>query len=102
LGDLGDKGAVDVLLHSLRHEALPSVRASAARALESLADASAVDDLIVALEDSDDSVRLRATLALVAIGDKGAVEPLKALISVEDSYQIRAAASQAVETLEGA
>jgi HEAT repeat protein len=101
LGELGDKGAVDVLLHSLRHEPLPGVRASAARALETLADARAVDDLILALEDSDDGVRLRATLALSAIGDKGAVAPLKRLLSIEGSHQIRAAASQAVETLEG-
>ena len=102
LGDLGDKGAVDVLLHSLRHEPLHSVRASAARALEVLADARALDDLIVALEDDDGGVRLRATLALAAIGDKGAVEPLKKLIAQERSHQIRAAASQAIEILEGA
>lgn len=102
LGKLGDTGAVEILLHTLRHEPQPAVRASAARALESLADASATDDLIAALEDSSDDVQLRATLALGAIGDKRAVEPLKTLIAHTDSHQIRAAASQVVDSLEEA
>lgn len=99
LGVLGDKRAAEALIQSLRHDALPAVRASAARALEELGGSGAVDDLIGALEDSSDMVRLRVVLALGAVGKKKAIKPLRALIEVEDSHQIRTAATQALDTL---
>jgi HEAT repeat protein len=76
------------------------VRASAAKALERMGDASAVQPLIDALADSHADVRLRAAQALSVLHDTRAVEPLRALMQDPDtSKYVRGAAEQALDEI---
>ena len=57
--------------------------------------------LIVALDDSDASVRGAVALALGNLGDRASVEPLKRRMDVEESIHVRASLEQALEKLGG-
>ena len=89
LGDLGNRGAVELLIALLK-DPDGSVRMHAANALGKLGDRRAVDSLIGALEwdrnlDSSDRGRvcIAAAQALGKLGDHRAVEPL---ITVLNNY----------------
>ncbi len=55
----------------------PEVRAVTARSLAALGARSHCDDIARLLDDSSSATRVEATLALAALGDRGAIEPLR-------------------------
>lgn len=93
---LAAKGNVRALVHALRdHD--PQVRRSAASHLGEARAGAAVDPLIAALDDPDDSVADEAVRALARIGDVRAAEPIVArlgmLTNVARSDDLEAAAA---------
>ena len=94
LGLIGDKAAVDPLIHYLKDEN-SAVRWIAAKALGEIGDKAAVDPLIHALKDENSIVRWTATKALGKIGDKAAVDPLIHALKDENSV-IRGTAVKAL------
>jgi HEAT repeat protein len=89
-----------MVIRSLHNDAVPAVRASAAKALEWMGDAGAVDALIIALTDSNPDVRFRAAQALRGLRDARAVEPLRALMDdPQTTKHVRGAAEQALEEI---
>jgi len=55
--------------------------------------------LIVALDDSDASVRRAVATALGTLRETGAIEPLKTRLELEESIHVRASLEQALEKL---
>jgi hypothetical protein len=55
--------------------------------------------LVVALSDSDATVRSTAAIALGNLGERGAVEPLKRRLDEEESIHVRAALQKAIAKL---
>lgn len=84
LGELGDHSAVPVLSRILRKDKSDRLRKCAAKALGMLGSATAVEDLISALNDEDFKVRKSAARALGQIGDKRAVPALKKALDDPD------------------
>jgi HEAT repeat protein len=69
LGKLGDRRAVKPLIEARGDRRHAQIRQNAAEALGPLADLRALDPLILALDDRDREVRMKAALALRALGD---------------------------------
>ncbi|MER0216191.1 MAG: NACHT domain-containing protein [Nitrosomonas sp.] len=91
LGKIGDKAAVDPLIHCLKDEN-SRVRWTTAWALGAIGDKAAVNPLIHSLKDENSGVRRIAAEALGAIGDKAAIEPLIHSLKDENSDVRRIAA----------
>lgn len=85
----------DRLTALLREDPSAQVRAEAARALAVTHDAEAIDQLVVALDDSDDSVRRAAALALGRIRDPRAANVLIDLLATRPELWEEAAAALA-------
>jgi len=96
LAQIADARAVPVLCRWLGEKRLiPEIRQQIARALGEIGSAEAVEPLIQALRDEDESVRAAAAKALGRIGDARAVEPL--IQALRDSnWRVRAAAAEAL------
>jgi len=94
LAQIADARAVPVLCRWLGEKRLiPEIRQQIARALGEIGSAEAVEPLIQALRDEDESVRAAAANALGRIGDARAVEPL--IQALRDSnWRVRAAAAE--------
>jgi HEAT repeat protein len=74
------------------------VRQSAARALGQLGDKRAVEPLIAALGDQEQTVWQSAARALGQLGDKRAIEPLRAALKAKDG-RMRSSAADALAVL---
>jgi beta-lactamase regulating signal transducer with metallopeptidase domain len=77
----------------------PAERRHAATALGDFGDAEALQALIEALRDRDDSVREHVATALGQIGDKRAVAPLSDLLRSDRSARVREHAASALGTI---
>ncbi|MDI6885241.1 MAG: HEAT repeat domain-containing protein [archaeon] len=75
---------IDEIILKLKDED-PDVRWSAAKELRDIGDAKAVEQLVNALKDEHESVRIAAQEALIRIGDK-AVEPLIVTLKDERAF----------------
>jgi len=84
LGNFHIKRAVEPLTGILEDDESNAVRSEAARSLGKIGDETAIEQLISALEDSEESVRKAAVEALGNIGDKRAVEPLIRILKDDD------------------
>jgi rRNA processing protein Krr1/Pno1 len=87
LGELGDESAGTALIESLKDEDV-DVRLAAAQALGKLQCVAAVRALVRRLEDDDEDpdVCANSALALGAIGDEGAIQPLIDHLEHEDRF----------------
>jgi HEAT repeat protein len=77
---IGDRRAVPLLVHAIRHDP-PGVRAAAAGALGNFADPSTLHVLVQALDDEDPGTRRGAASALGRMKDSRAVAPLLQLLA---------------------
>ncbi len=82
--ELKAKGDVQGLIKALDHEQDWLVRKAAAEAIGQIGDAQAVEPLVAALKDEENSVRRAAVMALGRIGDAQAVEPLVTALKDKD------------------
>lgn len=80
LGAIGNKRAVDILIHSMGDNDV-RVRRSVARALGQLQDPKAIDAVVGALKDRDREIRLHVVTALGEIANPRAVIPLTKVLS---------------------
>ena len=96
LGDIGDKLAVEPLIHALKDKD-SSVRYEAAKALGKIKATRAVKPLIHALKDGDADVRRSSVTALINIGEP-AVKALVHALKDGDSV-VRSQATEALENL---
>jgi len=81
LGSIGDKRNYTIFLNMMSDtKEQENVRAAAAHGLGRIGDTGALDQLILALEDSSKRVRFEAVDALGAIGDQKAVPYLTSLL----------------------
>lgn len=85
LGQLGDPGAVEPLIHALQDD-FYQVRACAAWTLGQLGDSRATGPIRSLLEDKKESVRLTAIDALGSLEDPRAYDALFALLNQKGSY----------------
>jgi HEAT repeat protein len=97
LGQIGDKRAVEPLLHVLAQDQDGVVRWVAALALGELAEESAIPALVNALTDEDWNAASAAGKALVRIG-KPAVGPLIERL-LDPDYRVRRHAAQALSEI---
>jgi len=97
LGMIGDPQAVEALVDALKDE-VGNVQQKAAEALGRIGK-TAVDPLIMALNDSNSDVRRWAAIVLGNFCDPRAVEPLTYLASKDDNVGVRGAAMEALEKL---
>lgn len=83
-----DSRAMDLIMNALSDDS-PMVRSEAAAALGKLSNTTVVPRLTEVLSDSDADVRKTVAMALMKIGDFGAIAPLKAALENEtdDSLQ---------------
>jgi HEAT repeat protein len=100
LGRLGDQRATSHLVEALKDQA-PELRTAAVRSLGELGEEQAVQPLIAAmLEDEDSRVRLSAAYSLGLLGDKAAVEPLLAKLGdPSEDPKVRGMAAEALADL---
>ncbi len=77
------------------------VRWEAAKALTEIADPSATDALVAAMEDDRPGVRWIASEGVIALGPRGLVPLLKALIRKSDSTWFRLGTHHVLRALEG-
>jgi cyclophilin family peptidyl-prolyl cis-trans isomerase/HEAT repeat protein len=96
LGKLGDRAATPLVVSLLRAGAAPLLRGGAAAALWRLADSTALDPLLQALDDPDAGVRWRALYALEKLVSPEQVVLLAAMHVDDDDPLVRA---YAVRTL---
>ncbi len=94
VGRLGHSRSVETLVLLLQDK-VPAVRDEAIAALVSMGE-SAVEPLVVALEDQDWRVRLRATEALCVVKSPTAVEPLVGLLQRDPDTAVRQEAARAL------
>lgn len=92
---MGQELTIEEYLHNLRHASDPDERRNAAWWLGRQRDIRIVEPLIVALDDPDASVRVRATESLGNLRDERAVLPLITRLS-DDDASVRAQACHAL------
>ena len=80
LGTTGEDGAIMYLVAQIGAGGAISVRAASIRALGTLGNTGAVEPLLEALEDGDADIRRAAAVALGALKDQRALEPLKTML----------------------
>ncbi|MDR2830004.1 MAG: HEAT repeat domain-containing protein [Methanobrevibacter sp.] len=97
LGNIGDKKAINPLIATLSNPN-KMVRREASTSLIKMGN-DAVEPLITVLENEDWRIRGAASWVLGSIGDKRAVEPLKALLNDESGY-VKSGAKKSLDTLE--
>lgn len=97
LGIIGDEGAIDILITTLKDNN-KLVRREASTSLSRMGE-KAVEPLIGTLDDEDWRVRGAAAWALGKIGDKRAIKPLKSLLDDESGF-VRSGAKYAVDSIE--
>jgi HEAT repeat protein len=98
LGDLRNPRAVRLLLEiGARNYFLTEVEAAVVDALVRIGP-SGVDQLITALTDTREGVRVTAVKALEKIGDKLAIEPLRATLRKDRTLDVLMAAAKAIAT----
>lgn len=97
LGEIGDKGSLNILAGVLRDE-YPAVRAKAAAAISNIGGSEAVQALLAALTDTDLKVRNQAVLALRRLGDPAAATGLAGAAGDPDKF-VRANALEALGKL---
>ncbi len=85
LGDMGDSGAVESLITTLKKEEISGIQWKAAEALGKIGKP-AVEPLISALWHSNEDVRWKAAISLGEIGDSLAIDPLIRLLSDDDRF----------------
>jgi len=90
LAALGDRRVVPVLIELLEKEEEWPVRVAIARALGQLGGDKAIDGLVLALQDEDDSVRRAAAEALATLGEEGRAI-LEEALDMDDIFLRRAA-----------
>lgn len=93
------RAKVEELCKALLEDSNYKVRVQAAIVLGKLADPSAVDSLIKALNDTDKTVRGIAAQALGRIGDASAADPLRALIGRDPDSFVKGQAEKALAML---
>lgn len=93
LASIGGPRVLDRLVEHLKNDA--AARLDVARALGRLGDRKAVEPLINALDDEDDSVRTVVAGALGVLGDGRAVDPLIKLLN-DPSIDTRSGAARAL------
>jgi HEAT repeat protein len=80
LGEIGDEGAVDILLKQMKDGESDTIRSNAAIALGKIGKETTVPNIIDRLRDKRVTVRSSAALSLGKIGNETAVEPLIAVL----------------------
>ncbi|MHA1155985.1 MAG: HEAT repeat domain-containing protein [Candidatus Heimdallarchaeota archaeon] len=96
LASMGNKEILNHLISSLRKNSPRIVREGACKALGKIGNPKAADSLILALDDSEESVRYQATIALGQIGDTKAVNPLLTILKRKDDPLVRSEAAKAL------
>jgi hypothetical protein len=92
--------AAEPLIEALKDKRL-EVRKWASQLLGALRDKRAVDGLITALDDDDGNMRLVTAKSLAQIGDRRAIEPLKAELGKKRQHDYAASSvREAIEALE--
>ena len=94
-----DSRALDIILRALG-DTSPMVRSEAAAALGKLSNTEVVPQLAEVLSDSDADVRKTAAMALMKIGDFGAIAPLKTALENESNNDIQPVFKLAISQLE--
>ncbi len=94
-----DPKALNAILRAL-NDSSPMVRSEAAAALGKLSNATVVPQLAAVLTDKDRGVRKTAAMALMKIGDEGAIAPLKTALNKETDDTIQPAFKLAISQLE--
>ena len=94
LGKLGDKAATPLVASFLRHGSSPLLRGSAAVALWRLADSTALEPLLLCLDDPDAGVRWRALYALEKLVSPEQIVLLAAMHVDDDDGLVRAYATR--------
>jgi len=93
-----EAGNVEELLNKLRNGAAP-VRYTAANRLGKLGDKTAVNYLLVALDDEDEKVADNVIFALAELGDQKAVFPLMKVLKHSGSDRLRKSAAKSLGML---
>jgi len=102
LGRTGDRTALEPLLevlnnaHGFFH---PLVRAAAARSLGQIKDCRATDALIAATADGTAEISEEAAIALGAIGEERAVDPLMNIVANKTGYYLQPVRRAAIVSL---
>ncbi|MEE8574692.1 MAG: HEAT repeat domain-containing protein [Thermodesulfobacteriota bacterium] len=112
LARLGEKKAVEPIIAILTNESImgnnkksDTVRITAAKALGELGDKRALSPLIDILADREESVRFRGevALALVAIGDPAAIQPIEAFLNEDfGKYKMKVKVEKHLKLLKSA
>ena len=94
-----DPKALNAILRALK-DLSPMVRSEAAAALGKLSNTTVVPQLAAVLADEDGDVRKTAAMALMKIGDEGAIAPLKTALDKESDDTIQPVFKLAISQLE--
>ena len=99
LVELGEVGAINVLVQTALFDADAEVRKAAAESLGKLDSARALDLLGEALSDEDPTVRRVAAQALGYLGDLAAIDPLLGAVLYDEDAGVRQAAALVLGSL---
>jgi bilin biosynthesis protein len=94
-----DQKALESILNALQDVA-PMVRSEAAAALGKLSNPAVVPQLIGLLNDPEGDVRKTAAMALMKIGERDAIAPLRTALAQETDDSIKPALNLAIDQLE--
>lgn len=96
LVSMENKEIITHLISFLRKNSPRIVREGACKTLGKIGDVQALEPLILALDDPEESVRYQATIALGQIGDTKAVNPLITILKHKNDPLVRSEAAKSL------